>query len=77
MVGDGNQTKTWEHASQDASTRNASRFNTVMLRGGSNALTVFDRSFEQYSSFEHLHFPQSFAISPRFFGIPQLFIKVL
>ena len=48
-----------------------------MLRGGSNALTVFDRSFEQYSSFEHLHFPQSFAISPRFFGIPQLFIKVL
>lgn len=25
--------------------------------------TVFDWSFEQYGSFEHLHFPQSFAIS--------------
>jgi hypothetical protein len=39
--------------------------------------TVFDRSFEHYGSFEHFRFPQSFAISPKFFGAPQLFINAL
>jgi hypothetical protein len=39
--------------------------------------TVFDRSFEHYGSFEHLHFPHSFAISRGYFAVPQLFINAL
>jgi len=44
---------------------------------GNSLATVFDQSFEHYGSLEHLHFSHSFAISPGFFAVPQLFINVL